>query len=104
MIFPEATFTPVTGLRPFKLGAFKVAVETSRPVCPISIRGTRQILWADHWVPRWGSISVVIGEPILPQENSWREVTRLRDLSKAEISQHCGEHSLNLVAAGHENT
>jgi 1-acyl-sn-glycerol-3-phosphate acyltransferase len=100
LIFPEATFTPVTGLRPFKLGAFKVAAETSRPVCPISIHGTRYILWGDQWVPRRGSISVVIGEPIIPRENSWREITRLRDLVKFEIAKHCGENPLNLVGMG----
>lgn len=100
LIFPEATFTPVTGLRPFKLGAFKVAVETSQPICPISIRGTRHVLWGDQWIPRRGPISVVIGEPIIPQESSWREITRLRDLAKTEIAKHCGENPLNLVGAG----
>jgi 1-acyl-sn-glycerol-3-phosphate acyltransferase len=100
LIFPEGTFTRATGLRPFKLGAFKVAVETSRPVCPIAIRGTRQILWPDSWLPRRGSITVVIGVPIPPQGNDWREITRLRDVARAEIARHCGEQPLDLVAAG----
>ncbi|HLB02928.1 MAG TPA: AMP-binding protein, partial [Nitrospiria bacterium] len=100
LIFPEGTFTRATGLRPFKLGAFKVAVETSSPVCPVSIRGTRQILWPDRWLPRRGSITVVIGAPIPPKGTDWREITRLRDLVRAEIANHCGEYPLDLVAAG----
>ncbi len=99
LIFPEGTFTRATGLRPFKLGAFKIAVETSRPICPISICGTRQILWPDSWMPRRGSITVMIGEPITVQGNDWREITRLRDTARTEIARHCGEPLLDLVSA-----
>jgi len=42
--FPEGTFSYATGLRPFKLGAFKIAAETNVPVCPIAIQGTRYVL------------------------------------------------------------
>jgi acyl carrier protein len=100
LIFPEGTFTRATGLRPFKLGAFKVAVDTSRPICPIAICGTRQILWPDSWSPRHGPITVVIGAPIYPQGSDWREITRLRDAARAEIARHCGEQPLDLVSAG----
>ena len=31
LVFPEATFTAAAGLRPFRLGAFKTAVETGYP-------------------------------------------------------------------------
>jgi 1-acyl-sn-glycerol-3-phosphate acyltransferase len=99
LIFPEGTFTRATGLRPFKLGAFKIAAEASRPICPISIRGTRQILWPDSWMPRRGSVDVVIGEPILPQGTDWREITRLRDAARAEIARRCGEPPLDLTSA-----
>jgi acyl carrier protein len=100
LIFPEGTFARATGLRPFKLGAFKVAVETSSPICPISIRGTRQILWADNWLPRRGPISVIIGAPIYPKGSDWHEITRLRDLARDEILRHCGEQPLDLISAG----
>jgi len=94
LVFPEGTFTPVAGLRPFKLGAFKAAVETSVPIITVSLSGTRKILWPDRWLPRRGSISVVIGEPVHPRESGWREITRLRDMAKSEITQHCGEDTL----------
>ncbi|HEY5599548.1 MAG TPA: 1-acyl-sn-glycerol-3-phosphate acyltransferase, partial [Candidatus Manganitrophaceae bacterium] len=99
LIFPEGTFSRVRGLRPFRLGAFKVAVETGRPICPIAIRGTREILWPGRRLPRWGSIKVVVGEPIFSKGKEWREIIRLRDAAKAEISRHCGEPPLYVVAA-----
>lgn len=50
--FPERTFLQAPGLLPFKLGAFKAAVEAQCPVLPVAIRGTREILPADSWLPR----------------------------------------------------
>lgn len=100
LIFPEGTFSTAVGLRPFKLGAFKVAAETSKPICPISVCGTRQILWAERWLPRRGSIKVVIGPPIQPKGKDWQEITRLRDTAREEIARHCGEQLLDLVSAG----
>jgi 1-acyl-sn-glycerol-3-phosphate acyltransferase len=44
LFFPEGTFDRSPGLLPFRLGAFKAAVEACLPVVPIAIRGTRDIL------------------------------------------------------------
>ena len=44
LLFPEGTFTAAAGLRPFRLGAFKAAVETGTPIVPLALRGTRQVL------------------------------------------------------------
>ncbi len=38
VIYPEGTFTSIAGIRPFQLGAFKAAVDTHRPICPVSVR------------------------------------------------------------------
>ena len=50
LFFPEGTFRAAPGLLPFRLGAFKAAVEAERPVIPIAILGTREILPADRWI------------------------------------------------------
>ncbi len=42
LVFPEATFRAASGLRPFRLGAFKTAVELGVPVLPLAIAGTRR--------------------------------------------------------------
>ena len=43
-VFPEGTFTPEDGVRPFQLGAFRGAVATGAPVIPVSLAGTRRFL------------------------------------------------------------
>lgn len=89
-IFPEGTFTYATGLRPFKLGAFKVAVDTQTPICPISLKGTRNIQRGDSLLLSLSIVSIKIGKPILPNDKEWSEVTRLHALVREEIAQNCG--------------
>lgn len=101
-IFPEGTFTYATGLRPFKLGAFSLAVETQTPICPISIQGTRSILRGDDLLLRRGAIKVIIGELIFPHGKDWNETTRLLSLTRAEIAKHCGEPIIDIMVAGPE--
>jgi 1-acyl-sn-glycerol-3-phosphate acyltransferase len=54
VFFPEATFTAAPGLRPFRLGAFKVAAASGAPVVPIAVRGSRAILRGESRRPRPG--------------------------------------------------
>jgi fatty-acyl-CoA synthase len=91
LFFPEGTFLRGPGLLPFRLGAFKAAVETGRPVVPIGLRGTREILPAHAWMPRRGSITVTVGPAIAPKAAGWPEMVRLRDLTRAEIERLTGE-------------
>jgi 1-acyl-sn-glycerol-3-phosphate acyltransferase len=89
--FPEATFVRAPGVRQFRLGAFKAAVEAKCPVIPVALRGTRDILPAYAWLPRRGTITVTIGAPIVPERAEWREMVRLRDLARAAIVRGSGE-------------
>ncbi len=87
LFFPEGTFVRARGLLPFRLGAFKAAVEAGVPVVSIGIRGTRDILPADTWRPRRGAIHVAIGPPLHPADAGWREMVRLRDAARAAIAR-----------------
>jgi 1-acyl-sn-glycerol-3-phosphate acyltransferase len=78
-------------LLPFRLGAFKAAVEAGRPVIPIAILGTRDILPADRWILHRGPITVAVGTPIAPEGGGWREIVRLRDRARAAIATRLGE-------------
>ena len=93
-IYPEGTFTSAAGIRPFQLGAFKSAVETQRPVCPMAVRGAREIL-RDHTIlPRPGTIGVTFGPLLFPDpaaQGAWQEIVRLRDASRQIIARHTGE-------------
>jgi fatty-acyl-CoA synthase len=104
LFFPEATFTAATGLRPFRLGAFRTAAEAGVCVLPLALRGTRRALRGDTWLPRPGPIHVRIGAPIPPHGREWADVVALRDAVADEIAAHCGEPRLDLVAAGPERT
>ncbi len=91
MFFPEGTFVRPPGLLPFRLGAFKAAVENGRPVVPIAIRGTRELLPADTWLPRRARITVRIAPPLETRAKGWQEMVRLRDAARATIAAACDE-------------
>jgi 1-acyl-sn-glycerol-3-phosphate acyltransferase len=98
LVFPEGTFVESPGTLPFRLGAFKSAVETGRPVVPIAIRGTREVLSADRWLPRPGPITVTIGAPLAPDGQGWPAIVRLRDRTRAEIARGTGEGLVDRAA------
>lgn len=87
LFFPEGTFLRQAELLPFKLGAFKAAVDARCPVIPLAIRGTREILPAYAWLLWPGPITISIGTPIRPEAGGWREMVRLRDAARAEIAR-----------------
>jgi 1-acyl-sn-glycerol-3-phosphate acyltransferase len=91
LVFPEGTFVRAPGLLPFRLGAFRAAVDAGRPVVPVAVRGTRHVLPDETWLFRHGPIAVTIGTPLTPQAEGWPEMVRLRDLVLAEIARESGE-------------
>jgi 1-acyl-sn-glycerol-3-phosphate acyltransferase len=98
LVFPEGTFTAATGLRPFRLGAFKAAVETQTPVVPLALSGTRRVLRGGSRVPAPGPIRLWVGPPIAPEGADWKAVVGLRGRAADEIAGQCGEPRLDLVA------
>jgi 1-acyl-sn-glycerol-3-phosphate acyltransferase len=98
VFFPEGTFTRRAGLTEFYLGAFNVATEAGLPVIPGVIHGTRSMLRADQWFPRWGPISVYIGESVQPSGSNFTSVLQLRSKVRDVILQHCGEPDLGELA------
>lgn len=100
LIFPEGTFTHAIGLRAFKMGAFKLAVDTKVPLCPLGIKGTRRLFRGEQILLAPSHLTVSIGELIFPQQSGWEEIARLRDSARKEIAKQCGENPINLVSAG----
>jgi fatty-acyl-CoA synthase len=91
MIFAEGTFQRRPGLLPFRLGAFRAAVDTARPVVPIALAGTRPVLPDGTWLLRHRPITVTIGVPIEPVAQGWPEMVRLRDAAVEAVAHACGE-------------
>jgi fatty-acyl-CoA synthase len=100
-VFPEGTFTPEDGVRPFQLGAFKAAVVTGAPIIPVSLAGTRKFLRDGTYLPRPTSVTISIHPPIYPQtpgnakdqaeSSDWHELIRLRDATREAIGRDSGE-------------
>lgn len=90
-VFAEGGISRSAGLRPFHMGAFQVAAHTGVPVLPIGIRGTREMMPADIWTPRHGSISLSVGEPIQPEGSDWAAALRLRDAAYEQVVVLSGE-------------
>jgi fatty-acyl-CoA synthase len=100
LFFPEGTFTPAAGMRPFRLGAFKAAADAGVPVVPIAVQGTRRVLRGGSALPRPGRARVWIGAPLRPEGEGWRAVVALRDRTADQIAVRCGEPRLDMVAGG----
>jgi fatty-acyl-CoA synthase len=100
-VFPEGTFTPDEGIRPFQLGAFKTAVATGAPIIPVSLAGTRRFLRDGTYLPRPTSVTITLSAPIYPQQergakdggewSNWHEIIHLRDETRAAIARHVPE-------------
>jgi len=95
-VFPEGTFVPEDGVRPFQLGAFNAAVVTGAPIVPVSLAGTRKFLRDGTILPRPTSVTITLSPPLFPHpsaDNSsdWHEVVRLRDAAREAIVRHSGE-------------
>jgi fatty-acyl-CoA synthase len=98
-VFPEGTFVPEEGVRPFQLGAFKASVATGAPIIPVSLAGTRRFLRDGTILPRPTRVRITISKPIYPkapassvdESSDWHELVRLRDLTREAIAAHSGE-------------
>jgi 1-acyl-sn-glycerol-3-phosphate acyltransferase len=92
--FPEGTFTRAYGLRPFRLGAFVIAVDRQVGVVPVTLRGTRSVLREGQWLPRRGDVSVDIGEVSRPDGDDFAAAVRLRDRVRSAMLAHANEPDL----------
>lgn len=91
LIFPEGTRSETGEVKPFKNGGFYAALRASRPVVPVAIDGTHQMMFkgavdtGGDGVRRHAIVRV--GKPIHPPEEG-REgarVTELRDRTREAI-------------------
>jgi len=98
LIFPEGTFLREVGLRPFKLGAFRVACEAGVPVVPIALRGTRRCFRDGDWLPKHVALEAEVLDPILPSGKGIADFVRLRDRAAAAIASRLDEPRMGVVA------
>lgn len=97
-VFPEATLSQATGLLPFRLGAFRLAVEHGLPIVPVAIVGTRRALPAGRILPRRTRIEVRVLPAIEPPPEAAGSRARadLRDRVRRALTDELGEPASEL--------
>jgi 1-acyl-sn-glycerol-3-phosphate acyltransferase len=100
LVFPEGTFSPEVGMRPFKLGAFRLACDTAVPIVPVAIRGSRKALRDGTWMPRHNAITVEMLDPIAADGREIADLVRLRDRTAEAIAAQIDEPRLYAAAIG----
>ncbi len=95
-VFPEGTFTATIGIDHFHAGAFMTAARAGLPVVPAVIRGARQLLPAEQFLPRPGRVHVAILPPLPAITATDRpSIHRLRDDARRAILANADEPDLH---------
>jgi 1-acyl-sn-glycerol-3-phosphate acyltransferase len=87
-IFAEGTRSADGHLRPFKRGAFTVAIQAGAPIVPVSISGTLALMKKGDWILRPGEAVVRFGSAV--DSSSYAMARRAELLARVQ----------ELVAAG----
>ncbi|SHK16483.1 lysophospholipid acyltransferase family protein [Rhodothermus profundi] len=96
LLFPEGTRGYRPELRPFKKGAFLLAVEAGVPLIPVVICDSYRCLDERRMVSRPGTIRVVIGEPVPTEGLRRRHLATLMDTVQARMQamlREAGNHA-----------
>jgi 1-acyl-sn-glycerol-3-phosphate acyltransferase len=65
LIFPEGTRSPDGTVQDFKIGGVKLAVETQKPILPVTVLGTRDIIKKNGWQFNVEQeIKIIVGKPV----------------------------------------
>jgi 1-acyl-sn-glycerol-3-phosphate acyltransferase len=95
MIFPEGTRSRDGRVKPFKDGAFQLAIEQQAPVLPIAIAGTGRCMpKGSPWFGRARAVARVLA-PIETRGLTLADLPRLRDEARAAIER--GVRDLEVV-------
>jgi 1-acyl-sn-glycerol-3-phosphate acyltransferase len=101
MMFPEGTRSTTGNMRPFKPGAFELAIRNHVPIQPVVIRGTSDAL------PRRGfvlqgrhPISITVLDPIPPDEFQGNDALALAELVQKRIASELDGSTAEPTAAG----
>jgi 1-acyl-sn-glycerol-3-phosphate acyltransferase len=91
IIYAEGTRPRNGVMKPFKKGAFTMAISTQLPVLPLSLHGSYQAWPPGRWLIRGGVIKVVIDKPIETEGLTHSDTGDLRDQVREVISGRVAE-------------
>jgi 1-acyl-sn-glycerol-3-phosphate acyltransferase len=87
-IYPEGTRSPDGRLRPFKRGAFVMAIQTGAPIVPVSISGAQHLMRRGDWTIHPGDVTVHFGAPIDASPYAMERRGELRARVEAAIASN----------------
>ncbi|MGD8276744.1 MAG: lysophospholipid acyltransferase family protein [Gemmatimonadota bacterium] len=87
IIFAEGTRSPTGELRPFKKGAFMLALQTGVDIVPVGIEGSRAVLPKGSWRVTPGEIVVRIGNVVHTADYSFDKRSDLMKRVRQEVAQ-----------------
>jgi 1-acyl-sn-glycerol-3-phosphate acyltransferase len=94
LLFAEGTRSPDGNLQQFKRGPFNLAAKAGVPVVPVAINGSYRVLPRHSYRIRSGTITIVLGDPILPLKANGRNAElELRDRAYAVIERNLQQQS-----------
>lgn len=91
VVFPEGARTWDGHMRPFKRGAYMLAMEFGLPVVPISIDGAFDVMPRFKKIPHWGTITLTIHKPIEPSHDGRHDLGELMTESASAIRESLPE-------------
>ena len=86
LFFPEGTRSREDVMRPFKKGAFRMAVDLGLPILPVTISGTRDVMPPDTLDIRPGRAVMTLHPPIPVDPSAPGEVERLSAAARESIA------------------
>ncbi len=92
VIFPEGTRSKTGELGEFKAGSFKLALKSKKPLIPVTIDGTRNVMEANNYKIKGQTINLYIHEPIDTTVLTKEETAELPDRVKAIIEKDLRKH------------
>jgi 1-acyl-sn-glycerol-3-phosphate acyltransferase len=87
IVYPEGTRTTDGNLRPFKKGAFRIAIDNDLPLVPITLHRAFDVWPPGRRICLGGRVVMVIHEPIPTDDLDHGDVNELRDRARGIIEE-----------------
>lgn len=86
VFFPEGSRSGDGLLKPFKKGAFRMAIDLGLPVLPVTINGTKKVLPKGSIDLRPGGVTMIISKPISVKGYAEENLNELMDKTRMIIN------------------
>jgi len=87
VIYPEGTRSRNAEVKAFKKGAFRIAIDNSMPVVPVTTWGADRVWRPGWWLIFGGRVRVVVHEPIPTSDMGPGDIDSLRDKVRGIVSE-----------------